>query len=101
MFAQSDSTSNENNASNVASQSDNSHSKNKTAQLKPLSEKSTRELGKLISRLEIQIVKFENERHVLQNNLAKLNNKLNELKQKQAEASKMLFEKRKQEQQRK
>ncbi|WP_163535131.1 hypothetical protein [Helicobacter suis] len=101
MLAQSGSTSSENNASNIASQSDNSPSKNKTTQQKPLSEKSTRELGKLISRLETQIVKFENARHVLQNNLTKLNNKLADLKQKQAEAGKMLFEKRKQEQQRK
>ncbi|WP_286347957.1 hypothetical protein [Helicobacter felistomachi] len=77
----------------------------KTKNIKPqpklLNEKSTRELGKLIGKLEEQIIKIENEKNTLENSLKKLNDKLNDLKQRQAEASEMLSKKRKQEQQKK
>ncbi|BEG57268.1 hypothetical protein NHP21005_09560 [Helicobacter sp. NHP21005] len=66
-----------------------------------MNEKSTRELGKLIGKLEEQIIKIENEKNTLENSLKKLNDKLNDLKQRQAEASEMLSKKRKQEQQKK
>ncbi|WP_120946237.1 hypothetical protein [Helicobacter labacensis] len=74
MLVQSGNAGNDNHTSNVSSQGDsNTHSsqnKNVKPQPKPLSGKNTRELGKLISKLEEQITKVENERNVLQSNLA-------------------------------
>ncbi|CRI35352.1 hypothetical protein HHE01_00160 [Helicobacter heilmannii] len=55
----------------------------------------------MIGKLEEQITKVENEKNTLENSLKKLNDKLNDLKQRQAEASEMLSKKRKQEQQKK
>ncbi|BEG58241.1 hypothetical protein NHP21005_19290 (plasmid) [Helicobacter sp. NHP21005] len=64
------------NASNVSHQSSdttpNTQNKNIKPQPKLLNEKSTRELGKLIGKLEEQIIKIENEKNTLENSLKNL-----------------------------